>query len=282
MNNQGQARRRRTNRSSRAVTGAVVRSQHNSNLLNKTKPFLVRRNRQLLSLPSHAEGGLALERTFRINNTTIGTGQLNLAQLQAAIEEELNWTRNNANVRVSFTVKAISFYATGPLNVVVHYWTRAAVSGATTGLTIANFSDYTSPGGGLSSIELVYPKDTQPRWDSIEANLNLQNLFSLNKGSDSEFACVDVRVAISTSLPTRTPQLLSPHGFTIASSSHLGDRAGKTPDTSHDQAPITTPHHQLEALNLGSDAADQIDTIESASVPRPKEGFHSPWSEQIE
>jgi hypothetical protein len=156
----GSARGRRVNSGGRRQNLEIrtaVRANHTKNLVEKEAPFQIRRNRQLVSIPSHRESGLTFERVYRIAVAT--AANVTSSDLTTAIDQELGVTLSGSH---TLTIKELSFYssAPGPFEVGVFYFTRNgnAVSEAS-----CSFSDQSSS-AGVSTISVIYPLALRPKF----------------------------------------------------------------------------------------------------------------------
>jgi len=132
--------------------------------INKEIPFLVRRNRELLSTPAHRENGLNIERFFRIeifNENPPTPTVITTDTISKAIFNELGIAEQAS---VDFILKEVRLYSKSDMRCFFHY-DIAAAAGASLQSYI-QCSDYVNSQSGLSHLDVVYPNATKQRWSN--------------------------------------------------------------------------------------------------------------------
>jgi len=129
--------------------------------LTANAPFQVRKNRQLVSTPSHSEG-LTIRRAIRINVPTLGTSGANITYqtLLVAFQTELG-IGIAAGFNLSFSPEWVNGYSNsvGPCIFAMRVNDEPRTSSATAATNTAYFSaSDQSSGAGTSSICAVIPK----------------------------------------------------------------------------------------------------------------------------
>jgi len=135
-------------------------------LVNQFKPFLIRRNRQLGSIPAHSESGLQVERFFRTTTAVLTQSTTTLA---AAIAAELGITLPAAAI---LTLKEVHIYAADNIDVAIAYAVDSY--GATDGLASVRFSDASD--SYFASVEVVYPVNCRPTFRADAATASILTL----------------------------------------------------------------------------------------------------------
>jgi hypothetical protein len=141
--------RRFTPRRQSNLRNTELRLSHVSHQVNKVEPFLVRKNVQIVSVPSHKESGLNIERFFRLKVNAVEAGStITRADLASAILAELGIATTTDPLDI--TVKEVKVFANRSLDVKFSYRTgnqedRNMIA-----------SDYVNQ-AGVCSIHAVYP-----------------------------------------------------------------------------------------------------------------------------
>jgi hypothetical protein len=136
-----------------------------SNQVYKTKPFQVRKNRQLISIPAHRESGLNIERIFRFRQP-FGTA-LTTDIVRGRVLDELGVDLPEG-AYARFTVKDARFYSYGANLGVLVYYASVDLSNIIQDAW-ENFTDESST-AGINTIEVVFPTSVRPSWITGEGN----------------------------------------------------------------------------------------------------------------
>lgn len=173
--------------------GASRRLTHVVHQVNKIEPFLVRKNAQLMSVPSHKETGLNMERFFRLHlpNAPM-TSDLTIAALYNLVLSELgiatssepyDMTLKELRVYSNTSISGRFFYRTGnqdERNMVV--------------------SDYVNQ-AGLSCLDVVYPVASRLSFTSGANTALILQVFRATPAAtvnETDFIIVDALIRVSS------------------------------------------------------------------------------------
>jgi hypothetical protein len=182
------------------------RINHAIHQVNKIVPFQVRRNKQMMSIPSHRETGLNIERVFRTQtkvNTGSGIFSLDFAFVAKLILSELSIATTVDPFDI--TLKEIRVYANTPISARFAYRVGTQADRTTT------FSDYCSF-AGLSSVCVVYPVASRLSFasNSTSSTLVVQAESPPPIADVDTFVVVDILARVSSRGDTIDPLPIPP------------------------------------------------------------------------
>lgn len=191
MNRSNNPSRRRNANRKQFTASNNVRLSHVVHQVNKIEPFLVRKNAQIMSVPSHKETGLNIERVFRLIITSSGTAPspVTEADVAAGILSELGIATTTSPLDI--TIKDARLYANRSVTASFLYRTGNQAS------RVMVASDYVNQ-AGISSIHAVYPVASRVSFTSDTTSTDPVFTVRIDGGVTQAFLIIDVLARVSS------------------------------------------------------------------------------------